>query len=92
MAEVDSCSALRFACPRCGEEACDEYEVLDPMKPAAWRCEGCTRVFDVLLLSCERCGAEVAATALAREEQLDTRLVRCASCGGLLVSDGEAPE
>jgi uncharacterized Zn finger protein len=92
MDEVDRCSALRFACPRCGEEACDEYEVLDPLQPVAWRCQGCTRVFDVMLLSCERCCAEVAATALARSEQLDPRLVRCASCGAPLVHDVEVSE
>lgn len=92
MDDVDSCCALRFACPRCGEETCDEYEVLDSLKPAAWRCEGCTRVFDVLLLSCERCGAEVVSTALARREQPDTRLVRCASCGASVAGDVTDPE
>jgi transcription elongation factor Elf1 len=78
---------LHFACPRCGASALDDYEVLEPLLSTAWRCEACDQLFDVLLLPCDRCGAEEVSTALIRAEQPDPSRLRCGCCGAPYVEE-----
>lgn len=77
----DLSSTLSFACPRCGHEQHDEYEVIDLAVPTDWRCAACARVFSVLLTECPHCASETVTAALAEAEQPAVADVLCAACG-----------
>lgn len=73
--------AVRFECPRCSRAETDEYEVIPPGTACDLRCEGCARVFSVLLMECESCGFEDTLTALSSAEQIRSTDWHCPSCG-----------
>jgi transcription elongation factor Elf1 len=87
---MDPCSpadsGLRFACPRCGHEAADDYEVIEPQVPARWRCGACATAFSVLLLECEGCGTESVEVALHASEHTALADMTCRACGQPRVS------
>lgn len=54
----DTNGALAFACPHCGHEEVDDYEVIDLDRPFDWRCGACARGFTVLVCECAFCVTE----------------------------------
>ncbi len=79
-ASTDTETYLEFGCPRCGRATRDEYETLDAMVPTDWRCGGCGRVFNVVLLDCQLCATETVSVALIAAEQSTRQYLVCSKC------------
>jgi transcription elongation factor Elf1 len=79
-ASRDTENYLEFACPRCGHISRDEYETLDELSPADWRCESCNGVFNVVVLDCQHCATQTVSVSLVAAEQTPPQYLVCSQC------------
>lgn len=72
-----------LACPHCGFENRDPWEVLEQGRIDEMHCEQCRKPFAFALMECDHCGAEKGFTWPHRPADTTLDLLNCESCGRL---------
>lgn len=91
---TDDCEMLAptLACPHCGFENKDPWEVLDQGRVDEMHCEECRKPFAFALMECDACGAEKGFSWLHRPADAALALLNCESCGRTYQQPDESPQ
>lgn len=90
--ENDGDMGPTLACPHCGFENKDPWEVLDQGCIDEMHCEQCRKPFAFALMECDHCGTEKGFTWPHRPADETLGLLNCESCGRMYRQPDESSQ